>query len=393
MPSGRYRIVRKLGEGGMGRTYLVRDRKLGKYWAMKEWKEAEAGEEAFWREGAVLRNLEHSCFPRIVEIFRENGKRYLVMDWIQGVTLEEEIISHGSLPIPTAVRYAIQLCGALALLHEGEPKILHLDLKPSNIILTQEGVKLIDFGNALQAGTAGGKMMLCRERQAGTPGYVPPELLTDGIEAADERSDIYGLGAVLYAMLMGKSPGAGGEREGGLKAGFWKEGAEPVLPPGLRRVLTCALQEKKENRYASVEEMCLELQRVLEKENGRKRGKRMGFSFCLAGIGAAACIALATSTFPVGTEGARQRGSSPNTWNEAEADIGCPVIRQEKRTKKNKRYIRGMAEADKWGRLPYEGLLENFRERIEEEAMRAEKMLNAGLEFFEKKGRVKKTDH
>ena len=61
--------------------------------------------------------------------------------------------------------------------------------------------------------------------------------------------------------------------------------------------------------------------------------------------------------------------------------------------KKNKRYNRGMAEADKWGRLPYEGLLENFRERIEEEAMRAEKMLNAGLEFFEKKGRVKKTDH
>ena len=140
----------------------------------------------------MLRNLEHSCFPRIVEIFRENGKRYLVMDWIQGVTLEEEIISHGSLPIPTAVRYAIQLCGALALLHEGEPKILHLDLKPSNIILTQEGVKLIDFGNALQAGTAGGKMMLCRERQAGTPGYVPPELLTDGIEAVSyTHLDVY----------------------------------------------------------------------------------------------------------------------------------------------------------------------------------------------------------
>ncbi len=156
----------------MGRTYLVRDRKLGKYWAMKEWKEAEAGEEAFWRECAVLRNLEHSCFPRIVEIFRENGKRYLVMDWIQGVTLEEEIISHGSLPVPTAVRYAIQLCGALALLHEGEPKILHLDLKPSNIILTQEGVKLIDFGecpagghcrrkNDALPGTAGGNARLC----------------------------------------------------------------------------------------------------------------------------------------------------------------------------------------------------------------------------------------
>ena len=94
MTTERYRILRKLGEGGCGRTYLVRDRKLGKLWAMKEWKpEAEMedgiGENSGEEEFRILRELDSPCFPRLVEYFWKDGKRYLVMDWVQGQTLEE----------------------------------------------------------------------------------------------------------------------------------------------------------------------------------------------------------------------------------------------------------------------------------------------------------------
>ena len=76
----RYRVLKKLGEGGCGRTWLVRDRKLGKLWAMKEWREKEGAQE----ELRILRELESPCFPRIVECFQENGRQYLLMDWIRG---------------------------------------------------------------------------------------------------------------------------------------------------------------------------------------------------------------------------------------------------------------------------------------------------------------------
>ena len=139
MTTERYRILRKLGEGGCGRTYLVRDRKLGKLWAMKEWKpEAEmedgTGENSGEEEFRILRELDSPCFPRLVEYFWKDGKRYLVMDWVQGQTLEEKLIQDGPFGWREAADCALQLCGAMEELHGGKPAILHLGLKPSNII-------------------------------------------------------------------------------------------------------------------------------------------------------------------------------------------------------------------------------------------------------------------
>ena len=208
MTTERYRILRKLGEGGCGRTYLVRDRKLGKLWAMKEWKpEAEmedgTGENSGEEEFRILRELDSPCFPRLVEYFWKDGKRYLVMDWVQGQTLEEKLIQDGPFGWREAADCALQLCGALEKLHGGKPAILHLDLKPSNIILTQDGPRLIDFGSAVLAGE--------RENESGkkrvpaiTPGFAAPELYEDG--KADAGSDVYSLGVVLQVMLTGKKP-------------------------------------------------------------------------------------------------------------------------------------------------------------------------------------------
>ena len=152
MSKERYRILRKLGEGGCGRTYLVRDRKLGKLWAMKELKPEDGRERGWEEEFRILRELDSPCFPRLVECFREEGKQYLVMDWVRGLTLEKKLIQNGPLDWKEAADCALQLCGALEKLHGGIPAVLHLDLKPSNIILTQDGPRLIDFGSAVLAG-------------------------------------------------------------------------------------------------------------------------------------------------------------------------------------------------------------------------------------------------
>ncbi len=271
MTTERYRIVKKLGEGGWGRTYLVRDRKLGKLWAMKEWKEQESAEADADRERRreeefrILRELDSPCFPRLVECFQEGGKRYLVMDWIRGTTLEERLISGGAFPWREAASHAVLLCGALEKLHGGKPPILHLDLKPSNIILTQDGPRLIDFGSAVFADAAGSGTETERPF-AGTPGFAAPELYQG--RRADERSDVYGLGAVLRAMLTGRRPKEGQEKPEGVPECLWE-------------ITERALQRDREKRFRNAGEMRLALEELLdegadEETTGERSGKERG---------------------------------------------------------------------------------------------------------------------
>ena len=300
----RYRVLKKLGEGGCGRTWLVRDRKLGKLWAMKEWREKEGAQE----ELRILRELESPCFPRIVECFQENGRQYLLMDWIRGRTLEEALLQEGPLPWRTAAAYAAKICGALETLHGGTPAILHLDLKPSNIILTQDGPRLIDFGNAVLAdaaadltaadgrkagaaeanGTAAAdraKAALPADRALrGTPGYAAPELYSG--RGADIRSDVYGLGAVLCAMLTGKKPGPAGNRT-------------EAAPERLWEIVEKAMEEDRESRFQNAAEFRSALETALaetaetaetEKNAGRRKNVFIRFAAAVCAAAAAALL-------------------------------------------------------------------------------------------------------
>lgn len=261
---GRYRLIRKLGDGGMGSTWLVLDENLGKHWAMKicEEKQRPGGADSFSEECMALRDVDSVCFPRIVEAFQENGYRCLVMDWIRGITLEERILERGALRPGEAVAVAEQLCGALQVLHQRTPPILHLDLKPSNIMLTGEGVRLIDFGSAL-SGWEG--LHAC----SGTPGYASPEQLgvvrerTGSRPEVDERSDIYGLGALLLAMLTGRRPQQ--EQPGG--------GGVAGIPKPLWRIVRRAMHPDREKRFQSVEE----LTEALRRTNGKNRRRRAAY--------------------------------------------------------------------------------------------------------------------
>ncbi|MCB0057826.1 MAG: protein kinase, partial [Caldilineaceae bacterium] len=177
---GRYLVVRRLGQGGMGAVYLVSDQRLaGKQYALKEMSdqaiadpvERQAALEAFQQEAAMLAALNHANLPQVTDYFTDGGNQYLVMEFVQGQTLEKKLeVTRGPLPEPIVRRYAEQLCDVLVYLHGQHPPIIFRDLKPANIMVLpgDKQIKLIDFGIARHF-----KPGKRKDTQAmGTPGYA-----------------------------------------------------------------------------------------------------------------------------------------------------------------------------------------------------------------------------
>ena len=194
---GKYEILEETGKGGSGQVYRVLDSRLEKIWAAKRILRAGPGKE----EQALVR-LENSAFPRIVDVVEEGDYRYLIMDWVEGETLEKRLKREGAFAPEEAVRIGIRLCRALETLHGMQPPLLYLDCKPSNIMLDREGnLWLVDFGSAVENGEMQAKPI------AASPGYAAPELLfVEGERrCADARSDVFGLGRTLYALLSGRT--------------------------------------------------------------------------------------------------------------------------------------------------------------------------------------------
>jgi serine/threonine protein kinase len=211
MLRNRYKVLSQIGQGGFGAVYKAEDGELGqRLVAVKEMseqglsqREIEEGVEAFKREALMLAGLMHEHLPRIYDHFEEHGRWYLVMDYIEGETLEEHFnrSRDGSLPLVMALKIALQICDVLDYLHTRQPPIIFRDLKPANIILTPKGdIFLIDFGIARHF-----KPGQARDTIAfGSPGYAAPEQY--GKTQTTPRADIYSLGAILHQMLSGKDP-------------------------------------------------------------------------------------------------------------------------------------------------------------------------------------------
>ncbi len=200
----RYRIIEILGQGGMGAIYRAVDDNLGMEVVVKEnLFTTEEYARQFRREAVILANLRHSNLPRVSNHFVIAGQgQYLIMDYIPGEDLREWMEREERVPELDVVTIGVALCEALGYLHSQDAVILHRDVKPGNVRITPEGdIYLVDFGLAK---VVQGDKSTTTGARAMTPGYSPPEQY--GAARTDNRSDIYSLGATLYAALTGITP-------------------------------------------------------------------------------------------------------------------------------------------------------------------------------------------
>jgi serine/threonine protein kinase len=204
---GRYRVVKPLGGGGMKMVYLAEDLRLAaRPSALAEMVDSFTSPEmqkqaiaAFQREADMLAQLSNEHIPRVFDRFSEQNRHYLVMEFIDGITLEQKLHeAGGKLPEQAVVEIALQICDTLQYLHNLEPPVIYRDLKPSNVMLATYGqVKLIDFGIARLFQPQSNATMI------GTQGYAPPEQYRG---KAEFRSDLYALGATMHHALSGRDP-------------------------------------------------------------------------------------------------------------------------------------------------------------------------------------------
>ncbi len=243
----RYKMLGQIGQGGFGAVYKAEDTELGqRLLAVKEMsqqglssQEVDEGVEAFKREALMLAGLMHEYLPRIYDHFEENERWYLVMDYIEGETLETRFgkSRDGSLPLIMALQIALQLCDVLDYLHTRQPPIIFRDLKPANIILTPTGgLFLIDFGIARHFKPGQAKDTIA----FGSPGYAAPEQY--GKAQTTPRADVYSLGAILHQMLSGDDPSLSPFR------------FAPLLgqDPALQQLVTSMLEMDESQRPASI---------------------------------------------------------------------------------------------------------------------------------------------
>lgn len=201
---GRYQIIRKLGAGGYGSVYLAEDLRLrGRQVAVKELSDpSPQAQQLFKQEAQVLAALDHPGLVRVSDFFNEGRSSYLVMDYIAGRDLLDLVLDaekqRQHLPLDKVIDWMIQVCDAVAYLHHQQPPIIHRDIKPNNVRLTQKDrAILVDFGIAKIDPKAKTQVMA----KAVSQGFSPPEQYGAGGSGTDTRSDVYALGATLYCLL------------------------------------------------------------------------------------------------------------------------------------------------------------------------------------------------
>jgi len=261
----RYRVAALLGQGGMGDVYRAWDLNLKIPVALKENLDTSPeAQQQFGEEARLLARLSHPNLPRVTDYFTMPGQgEYLVMDYIEGVDLEQELenADHSLIPTQglrpqTALPWIIQTCDALIYLHDQRPPVIHRDIKPANIKITPDGrAVLVDFGIAKrydpQRATSAGA-------RAVTPGYSPPEQY--GGASTDARSDIYALGATLYHLLTGQQPPESVQRVAGTAPNLAPRSLNPEITPAVEHVILKAMAVEMERRYQTAAEMRADLQ-------------------------------------------------------------------------------------------------------------------------------------
>ena len=271
---GRYRVLRQLGEGGMGVVYEAEDENLGRTVAIKRIHEAgmapPQARERLWREARSAARVNHPNLCQIYEIGEEDGDPYLVMEKLEGESLADAIARH-PFAVGEAVQIVLGMLNALEAMHRRG--LLHRDLKPSNVFLTEHGVKLLDFGLARLFDPASfvdpadrklAEPITATRMLLGTPRYMPPEALRG--EDLDVRADLWSVGALLFEMLSGKPP-----FRGQTVVEIYHEVMSGPIPAlggsaaiaAVNRVISRAMARALDDRYPSAEAMANDLRSAL----------------------------------------------------------------------------------------------------------------------------------
>ena len=254
---GKYKILNKIGQGGMSIVYLAMNEKANKQWAVKEMRKEknrnyEVMKQSLITETNLLKELKHPYLPSIADIIENDDTIIIVMDYIEGRPLSDILLEEGTIEEDKVVEYAIQLCDVLDYLHSQNPPIIYRDLKPANIMLKPDGkITLIDFGTARKYNYDSVSDTTC----LGTIGYAAPEQFAgETLRQTDARTDIYNLGATMYHLLTGVNPSEPPYELYPIRR--WDE----RLSNGLEKIILRATRKDPEKRFNDCKEMSYALQ-------------------------------------------------------------------------------------------------------------------------------------
>lgn len=277
---GKYKILNKVGQGGMSVVYLAMNEKANKQWAIKEVrkdgiKDFEVVKQSLVAETDMLKKLNHPNLPSIIDVIEDDDRFLIVMDYIQGNSLSKALEEYGAQPQEQVIQWAKQLSDVLGYLHSRVPPIIYRDMKPANIMLKPDGnVTLIDFGTAREFKEKNLADTTC----LGTVGYAAPEQF-GGMGQTDGRTDIYCLGATLYHLVTGMNPCEPPYEIKPIRQ------INPSLSGGLERIILKCTQRDPNDRYQSAAELMFALEHYDEIDDlYRKKQKKKLASFIITSI-------------------------------------------------------------------------------------------------------------